>query len=481
MTALLSHIAPPPPVVELDALRHCFGATVALHDITTRIQPNLITGLVGPDAAGKTTLLRLIAGLLRPTAGHVRVFGHNMATNAAAAHPSIGYMPQRFGLYEDLGVGENLQLFADLHGMPPALRAERIARLLQFTGLTAFTARLAGQLSGGMKQKLGLACALLSRPRLLLLDEPSVGVDPASRRELWAIVNAMLAEGRDDGMAVIWATAYLDEAERCGRVMLLHQGELLVDAPPADFLRPLQGRVFRMTLPGGQRRAIARQAAQVPAVLDAQVAGDTLRLVLREGMPPPEPRALGGTSLESLPPRFEDGFIARLAADTPLSAAATHPSAPIPPPRLAGGGWREAPNGPSRQSNGSHSPAPALPKSPTAGEGVPPSRSVASLASWPPAPPPSVTSPPIIVHDLVRRFGSFVAVDHISFSVQRGEIFGLLGPNGAGNPRRSACCAACCVLPPEPPASPARTCCTPPPKRARASATWRSASRSMPN
>ena len=156
----------------------------------------MITGLVGPDGAGKTTLLRLIAGLLRPTSGRVVVFGHDMTTDAAAAHPAIGYMPQRFGLYEDLSVAENLDLFADLHAMPAALRRERVARLLGFTGLGPFTDRLAGQLSGGMKQKLGLACALLSRPRLLLLDEPSVGVDPASRRELWTIVSAMLEEGR---------------------------------------------------------------------------------------------------------------------------------------------------------------------------------------------------------------------------------------------------------------------------------------------
>ena len=205
-----------------------------------------------------------------------------MATDAAAVHPSIGYMPQVFGLYEDLSVAENLDLFADLHAMPRDLRAARIARLLRFTGLAPFTTRLAGKLSGGMKQKLGLACALLSRPRLLLLDEPSVGVDPLSRRELWAIVTAMLEEGRADGMAVVWATAYLDEAARCGRVLLLHQGRLLADAPPDEFLAPLRGRVFRLAVPAGGRRAVARRAARDPAVLDALVAGDTLRIVLRD-------------------------------------------------------------------------------------------------------------------------------------------------------------------------------------------------------
>ena len=239
-------------IATVSRLRYAYPDAVALDGIDARIEPGIITGLVGPDGAGKTTLLRLIAGLLRPTAGTVHVLGHDMATDAAAVHPSIGYMPQVFGLYEDLSVAENLDLFADLHAMPRDLRAARIERLLRFTGLAPFTARLAGKLSGGMKQKLGLACALLSRPRLLLLDEPSVGVDPLSRRELWAIVTAMLEEGRADGMAVVWATAYLDEAARCGRVLLLHQGKLLADAPPDEFLAPLQGRVFRLTVPAGR-------------------------------------------------------------------------------------------------------------------------------------------------------------------------------------------------------------------------------------
>ncbi len=368
------------PLVSVDGLRHVFPGTpphVALDGISAQIMPGMITGLVGPDAAGKTTLLRLMAGLLRPAGGRITVLGHDMATDAAAAHPAIGYMPQRFGLYTDLTVAENLDLFADLHTMGRTLRAERIARLLRFTGLAAFTGRLAGQLSGGMKQKLGLACALLSRPRLLLLDEPSVGVDPASRRELWSIVSAMLEEGRDEGMGVVWATAYLDEAERCGRVLLLHQGTLLADAPPAEFLAPLRGRVFRMALADGGRRAAARQAAARPEVLDAQVAGDALRIVLRDGAPMP-----AGIELQPVAPRFEDGFVAELAGPSPQSS-----------PAVAGEDWGEGP---------------AVP-----GEG------------W-------GAGPAITVENLSRHFGSFVAVDHVTFSVRRGEIFGLLGPNGAG-------------------------------------------------
>ncbi len=365
------------PVIVIGALRHIFPgppAHVALDGLSATAQPGTITGLVGPDGAGKTTLLRLIAGLLRPSDGRITVLGHDMASDAAAVHPAIGYMPQRFGLYEDLSVAENLDLFADLHAMPPALRAERVARLLRFTGLGPFTTRLASQLSGGMKQKLGLACALLSRPRLLLLDEPSVGVDPASRRELWEIVSAMVGEARDEGMAVVWATAYLDEAARCGEV-LLHEGRLLAQGPPADFLAPLQGRVFRLRVPVGERRAIARRAAAHAKVLDALVAGDALRIVLREGQAVPAAQELGGDALDPTAPRFEDGFMALLA---PAIAAA------LPPGETA-----------QRQTTGHPENA-------------------------------------IGVTDVVRRFGTFTAVDHVSFSVRRGEIFGLLGPNGAG-------------------------------------------------
>ncbi len=281
------------PLARIEGLSHGFNGRLALRDITAEIQPGIITGLIGPDAAGKTTLLRLLAGLLRPGKGRITVLGHDMSTDASASHASIGYMPQRFGLYEDLSVAENLDLFADLHGLSASTRAQRAERLLHFTGLARFSARLAGQLSGGMKQKLGLACALLARPRFLLLDEPSVGVDPASRRELWAIVSAMLAEG--DGMGVIWATAYLDEAARCTRVLLLHEGVLLADVPPEDFMAPLQGRVFRLTVPSGARRSVGNRAAADPDVLDAVAEGDAVRLVLRKGCAAPDPAKFGGT------------------------------------------------------------------------------------------------------------------------------------------------------------------------------------------
>ena len=367
-------------LVRIEGVRHRFARSgggpdvIALDGIDTTIAAGTMTGLVGPDAAGKTTLLRLIAGLLRPSEGRIIALGHDMARAAERAHADIGYMPQRFGLYEDLSVAENLSLFADLHAIPTAERDERIARLLRFTALAPFIARRAGQLSGGMKQKLGLACALLARPRLLLLDEPSVGVDPASRRELWTIVTAMLAEGHGDGMAAIWATAYLDEAARCDRVLLLHEGRLLSEAPPNDFIAPLRGRVFRMGI-SGNHRAASRHALAHPAVLDAQIAGDALRLVLRAGAAAPAAAELGGDTMAEVEPRFEDGFIALLDERSAV------PRRSIP---------------------------------------VPVSASI------------SADGPAIDVRALSRQFGRFVAVDQVSFSVGRGEIFGLLGPNGAG-------------------------------------------------
>ena len=359
-------------LARIEGLHHSFGGHPALRGISAAIEPGIITGLIGPDAAGKTTLLRLLAGLLKPEQGRVTVLGFDMAVDAAKAHASIGYMPQRFGLYEDLSVAENLDLFADLHSLPRAVRAERIGRLLQFTGLARFTTRLAGKLSGGMKQKLGLACALLARPRFLLLDEPSVGVDPASRRELWAIVSTILAEGSAEGMSVIWATAYLDEAARCGRVLLLHDGVLLADVPPSDFIAPLRGRVFRLGVADGTRRAVANRAAADPEVLDAVVEGDAVRIVLRNGASPPDPAKFGGLALTALEPRFEDGFVDRLGEQP-------HGAPPVLPPHKR-----------------------------------------------------SFSGPAIEVTDLVRRFGDFTAVDRVSFQVAAGEIFGLLGPNGAG-------------------------------------------------
>jgi ABC-2 type transport system ATP-binding protein len=363
-------VAPQPiPAVVLDGVVKRFGASMALDGVSAGIVPGAITGLVGPDGAGKTTLLRLVAGLLKPDTGTISVLGHDSVSGVALFQRNIGYMPQRSGLYDDLTVGENLRLYADLHELDNATRRERFAALLGFTRLAPFVDRLTGQLSGGMKQKLALATALLARPKLLLLDEPSAGVDPASRRELWRIVKEMAGEG----MAVVWSTAYLDEAERCDRFLLLQNGRLLASGAPDAFTGRLRDRTFLLDLPESERHRAQRQAVRQPAVADATIQGGSLRLVLRAGAAPPSPDALGGSAgLRAVQPRFEDAFVSLLQGEAPLAE---------------------------------------------------------EEAEGPPLPADGAT---IVAQDLTCDFGRFRAVDHVSFSVAPGEIFGLLGPNGAG-------------------------------------------------
>ncbi|WP_028642057.1 ATP-binding cassette domain-containing protein [Novosphingobium acidiphilum] len=360
------------PVASVAALTKRFaGQSVpALDAVSMRIEPGRMTGLVGPDGAGKTTLIRILAGLIDPDRGSATVFGRP-ATDTDRA--MIGYMPQRFGLYEDLTVIENLALYADLRGLPAAERRASFDRLLDFTDLRRFTARLAGQLSGGMKQKLGLACAMVRAPHLLLLDEPGVGVDPVSRRELWAMVKDLAS----DGIGVLWSTAYLDEAEKCDTVTLLNEGRALYDGPPQDLTDTIRDRVFRVGVPGAGRRVTLRHALDNPAVIDGTVQGDALRLMIRADTPVPTAVALGlapGATLVPARPRFEDAFI-----------------------DLLGGG----PSGSSQLAD--HY------------------RQI-----------PQTDAPAIDADRLTRRFGDFTAADHVSFNVPRGQIFGLLGPNGAG-------------------------------------------------
>lgn len=220
-------------VVVTQCLRREFGTTVAVESFDVTIQPGEIFGLVGPDGAGKTTILRMLAGVLAPTSGSATVVGCDIGRDPEGAKAHLGYMSQRFGLYPDLTVRENLQFFADLYGVSRQQLREYGSQLLDFSGLAPFQRRRAGELSGGMKQKLGLACALVHRPSLLLLDEPTNGVDPVSRREFWRILYQLLR----DGVTILVSTAYLDEAERCSRIGLLHAGGLLSVGPPAEVRR----------------------------------------------------------------------------------------------------------------------------------------------------------------------------------------------------------------------------------------------------
>ncbi|KJH67815.1 ATP-binding cassette domain-containing protein [Chromobacterium violaceum] len=350
------------------------AAADAVFGVDLAIPPGCVAGLVGPDGAGKTTLLRMLAGLLTPSGGKARVAGLDPVAEGDALRRSIGYMPQKFGLYEDLTVQENLNLYADLREVAAGDRERDFARLLALTDLAAFTARPAGKLSGGMKQKLGLACSLLGRPRVLLLDEPGVGVDPISRRELWKLIRALSA----DGITVLLSTAYLDEAESCDVVYLMAAGRIRAGGSPADLTAPLAGRCLRLTGIAGNRRRLLQRLLRQPALMDGTIQGHSLRLLLRDAEHWPDLAAAEAgpdARLQVARPRLEDAFIS-----------------------LLGGG----PGGDS------------------------------ALAAVMPDAPSRADEAVIEARRLGKRFGDFRAADDISFSVRRGEVFGLLGPNGAG-------------------------------------------------
>ncbi|MEY9324887.1 ATP-binding cassette domain-containing protein [Sinorhizobium fredii] len=360
------------PFVRLAGVSKRFGAAPpALDSIDGVIEGGRITGLVGPDGAGKTTLIRLMTGLMLPDEGIVEVLGYDTRKDPASIPAAIGYMPQRFGLYEDLSVQENLDLYADLRGLPLAERGRTFAELLEFTDLARFTTRLAGKLSGGMKQKLGLACALLRKPRLLLLDEPGVGVDPISRRDLWKMVENLTSEG----IGVLWSTAYLDEAEACDHVLLLNQGKLLFAGSPRELTGRVEDRVFRLSGMVGRRRERLARLLDQDGVVDGVIQGEAIRLVMKPGVTPPSFEETSPGRAIATPPRFEDAFVDML-----------------------GGG----PGGRSRLAETQRT-------------------FVADGGR-----------PVIEARGLTKRFGDFTAADNITFDIPRGEIFGLLGPNGAG-------------------------------------------------
>lgn len=363
-------------ILNVDLVSKTFlgNETPALQKITFHLFSGKITGVVGPDGSGKTTLLRLLASLMKPDHGKITINGLNSVSQANEAHQIIGYMPQKFGLYEDLSVMENLNLYADLRNVQGKLRQDKISRLLSFTQLTDFKTRLAGKLSGGMKQKLGLACALIGEPTLLILDEPSVGVDPISRRELWAMVQELLK----NNIAVVWSTSYLDEASKCDSVILLDEGKNLFNGEPKQLLNNVSGCSYLITqLPAEKKRAFLPQISQIQYVIDNTIQGDHIRIVIADHKNHPFVAAQLkklDMDCQTTPPRFEDAYIKLLGGFTHQTSALAK---------------------------------------------MLPTKSQKKMTV-------------IEAKHLTKRYGPFVAVNNLNFSVERGEVFGLLGPNGAG-------------------------------------------------
>lgn len=369
-------------VVQAEKLDKLFddkqGKTHALQGIDFRAEKGKMTALIGPDGAGKTTTMRLICGLMDPTGGSLKVLGLDSVAGAEEIQSRISYMPQKFGLYEDLTIQENLDLYTDLHGIPQDTRKDRFAKLLDMTGLAPFTGRLAGKLSGGMKQKLGLACTLVRSPDLLILDEPTVGVDPLSRDELWIIIKQMV---REENLSVIVCTAYMNEAAMCDHVYVLNLGQMLFEGTPQELSQVAAGKCFEVDPPEELPYRVLQGSLldDTEQIIDAVPESGTVRYIAaRPGEPIPTLERWNLTP-RAVEPRLEDGFMILL-----------HQAADLEKTRIP----------------------------------------LAPLDKIPPRPSQNEVS--IEVKDLVKKFGDFTAVSHTSFQVHKGEVFGLLGPNGAG-------------------------------------------------
>ncbi len=340
-------------------------AAAALSGVSLTLEPGEVLGLIGPDGAGKTTLLRLMAGLLQAQSGSISIRGLDPVRHHAELSAQVGYMTQVFSLYGDLTIAENLRLFASLKGIPPGRAEAEAAELLRVAGLDCFRDRLAGKLSGGMKQKLALIGALYGTPPVLLLDEPGVGVDPVSRRDLWQLVE----QARAAGHGIVWSTAYLDEAARCDRVCILHEGRVRYLGRPEGLLAPLRGRVYAVAAAPAERMPLLRRLQATPGVMDAMIEGPRVRFLLRNRAEGDMPE--GAHVVE---PNVEEAFI------NLLGGVPGH----MRPPRPE-----------------------ALPR---------------ELGD----------APLIVTEGLTKKFGDFTATDNLSIRVRRGEIFGILGANGAG-------------------------------------------------
>ncbi|MDD2875925.1 MAG: ABC transporter ATP-binding protein [Acidiphilium sp.] len=303
----------PAGAVVASGLSRRFGALEAVRDVNFAVATGEIFGLVGPDGAGKTTVMRILAGVLRPDSGQVMLDGVDVGAEPERAKSHLSYMPQRFGLYEDMTVTENIFFYAELFAVPRQERRTRGDQLLAAAGLLEFRGRLAGQLSGGMKQKLGLVCALIHTPRVLLLDEPTTGVDPVSRRDFWGILYGL----RESGVTIVLSTAYMDEAERCSRLALLHAGQIRACDTPARLKQAMPGALLAIT--GGDPRAVRDALDSAPGVLGLLLMGDRVNArVDDDARRSPELHArlaaagITVAAIERIEPGIEDVFVALL-------------------------------------------------------------------------------------------------------------------------------------------------------------------------
>ncbi|MBU1567105.1 MAG: ATP-binding cassette domain-containing protein [Proteobacteria bacterium] len=361
-----------------EQLTKTFAATTAVQGLSLTVFPGEIFGLVGPDGAGKSTSLRMLATIMNPDSGSARVAGFDTNRDAASVKDHLAYMSQKFGLYQDLSVGENINFYADLYGMSRRGRQARIEELLDFSHMRPFIRRRAGDLSGGMKQKLQLVCALIHTPKVLLLDEPTNGVDPVSRRDFWRILHRL----REEQVAILLSTAYLDEAERCDRVGLIDHGRLMATGTPAEIKLLMEGRII--SIKSSKARQVVHALRGLPLARSVNLFGDTVHLVCAGGTVCEEQVATllnqAGAKYQQIretEPSLEDIFVSLLGEQVQADLPETD--------KIFQAATTEKDDQPAVQ-----------------------------------------------VQHLTRRFGSFTAVDDISFTVQKGEIFGFLGPNGAG-------------------------------------------------
>ena len=378
------------PAIEARNLTKQFGALTAVDNVSFQVNPGEIFGIVGPDGAGKTTALRMLSSIMDPDAGTAAIAGFDTRTASFAVKGHLAYMSQRFGLYPDLTVAENISFYADLYGMPVKGRETRIAELLGFSHMQPFQKRKAGDLSGGMKQKLQLICALIHTPSVLLLDEPTNGVDPVSRRDFWRILYKIVKQG----VCILVTTAYLDEAERCDRIGLLDKGKLLATGTPQEIKGLMNGKVLTIRSPDARKISKVLQAGLTG--LNITVFGDTLHIVCQQIQATQEKvlelihvNGLRVDEAREAPPSLEDVFVSMMSR----GEAESHLGA-------QGAETRSLPG------NSVHRPFEA------------PGQIPAGIA--------------VQVDHLTRVFSRFTAVDNLSFQVQKGEIFGFLGPNGAG-------------------------------------------------